>query len=105
FIRLGYAIDSIGAKRVVLDTLEALFGGLTNQGILRAELRRLFRWLKDKGVTAVITGERGEGALTRYGLEEYISDCVILLDHRVSEQLAIRRLRIVKYRGSLHGTN
>jgi circadian clock protein KaiC len=105
FIRLGYAIDSIGARRVVLDTLEALFGGLTNQGILRAELRRLFRWLKDKGVTAVITGERGDGALTRYGLEEYISDCVILLDHRVSEQLAIRRLRIVKYRGSLHGTN
>jgi circadian clock protein KaiC len=105
FIRLGYAIDSIGARRVVLDTLEVLFGGLSNQGILRAELRRLFRWLKDKGVTAVITGERGEGALTRYGLEEYISDCVILLDHRVSDQLAVRRLRVVKYRGSLHGTN
>jgi circadian clock protein KaiC len=105
FIRLGYAIDSIGAKRVVLDTLEALFSSLTNTGILRAELRRLFRWLKDKGVTAIITGERGDGALTRYGLEEYISDCVILLDHRVTEQLAIRRLRIVKYRGSLHGTN
>src|SRR6478736_6290793 len=91
FIRLGYAIDSIGARRVVLDTLEALFSSLTNTGILRAELRRLFRWLKDKGVTAVITGERGDGALTRYGLEEYISDCVILLDHRVNEQLAIRR--------------
>src|SRR5947209_3083156 len=105
FIRLGYAIDSIGARRVVLDTLEALFSSLTNQGILRAELRRLFRWLKDKGVTAVITGERGEGALTRYGLEEYISDCVILLDHRVADQLAIRRLRVVKYRGSVHGTN
>ncbi|HSS78931.1 MAG TPA: circadian clock protein KaiC, partial [Thermoanaerobaculia bacterium] len=105
FIRLGYAIDSIGARRVVLDTLEALFSTLTNTGILRAELRRLFRWLKDKGVTAVITGERGDGALTRYGLEEYISDCVILLDHRVNEQLAIRRLRVVKYRGSLHGTN
>ena len=105
FIRLGYAIDSIGAKRVVLDTLEALFSSLSNTGILRAELRRLFRWLKDKGVTAVITGERGDGALTRYGLEEYISDCVILLDHRVNEQLAIRRLRVVKYRGSLHGTN
>ncbi len=105
FIRLGYAIDSIGAKRVVLDTLEALFSSLTNTGILRAELRRLFRWLKDKGVTAVITGERGDGALTRYGLEEYVSDCVILLDHRVNEQLAIRRLRVVKYRGSLHGTN
>jgi circadian clock protein KaiC len=105
FIRLGYAIDSIGARRVVLDTLEALFSSLTNTTILRAELRRLFRWLKDKGVTAVITGERGDGALTRYGLEEYISDCVILLDHRVKEQLAIRRLRVVKYRGSLHGTN
>ncbi len=105
FIRLGYAIDAIGARRVVLDTLEVLFGNLSNLGILRAELRRLFRWLKDKGVTAVITGERGDGALTRYGLEEYISDCVILLDHRVSDQLAIRRLRVVKYRGSLHGTN
>jgi circadian clock protein KaiC len=105
FIRLGYAIDTIGAKRVVLDTVEALFGGLTNQGILRAELRRLFRWLKDKGVTAVITGERGEGALTRNGLEEYVSDCVILLDHRVADQVTTRRLRIVKYRGSLHGTN
>src|SRR6476660_2836335 len=105
FIRLGYAIDSIGARRVVLDTLEALFSSLTNPGILRAELRRLFRWLKDKGVTAVITGERGDGALTRYGLEEYISDCVILLDHRIIDQLAIRRLRVVKYRGSVHGTN
>jgi len=105
FIRLGYAIDSVGAKRVVLDTLEVLFGGLENEGILRAELRRLFRWLKERGVTAVITGERGEGTLTRHGLEEYISDCVILLDHRVTEQLATRRLRVVKYRGSLHGTN
>jgi circadian clock protein KaiC len=105
FIRLGYAIDSIGAKRVVLDTLEVLFGGLENEGILRAELRRLFRWLKDRGVTAVITGERGEGTLTRHGLEEYISDCVILLDHRVADQLATRRLRVVKYRGSVHGTN
>jgi circadian clock protein KaiC len=105
FIRLGYAIDSIGARRVVLDTLEVLFGGLTNAGILRAELRRLFRWLKDRGVTAVITAERGEGALTRQGLEEYVSDCVILLDHRVTDQLSTRRLRIVKYRGSLHGTN
>lgn len=105
FIRLGYAIDSIGAKRVVLDTLEVLFGGLENQGILRAELRRLFRWLKDRGVTAVITGERGEGVLTRHGLEEYISDCVILLDHRVTDQTATRRLRVVKYRGSVHGTN
>jgi circadian clock protein KaiC len=105
FIRLGYAIDSIGAQRVVLDTLEVLFGGLSNEGILRAELRRLFRWLKDRGVTAVITAERGEGALTRHGLEEYVSDCVILLDHRVQEELATRRLRIVKYRGSVHGTN
>ena len=106
FIRLGYAIDSIGAKRVVLDTIENLFGGLQNQGILRAELRRLFQWLKDKGVTAVITGERGDGpALTRQGLEEYVSDCVILLDHRVINQISTRRLRIVKYRGSTHGTN
>jgi len=106
FIRLGYAIDSIKAKRVVLDTLENLFSGLTNQTILRAELRRLFQWLKDKGVTAIITGEKGDGnALTRQGLEEYVSDCVILLDHRVINQISTRRLRIVKYRGSVHGTN
>ncbi|MEO3403713.1 circadian clock protein KaiC [Mucilaginibacter sp. CAU 1740] len=106
FIRLGYAIDSIGAKRVVLDTLENLFSGLSNQTILRAELRRLFGFLKEKGVTAVITGERGDGAsLTRQGLEEYVSDCVILLDHRVINQISTRRLRIVKYRGSQHGTN
>jgi circadian clock protein KaiC len=105
FIRLGYAIDSIGAKRVVLDTIESLFAGLPNQLILRAELRRLFRWLKDKGVTAIITGERGEETLTRQGLEEYVSDCVIMLDHRVTEQTSTRRLRVVKYRGSLHGTN
>jgi circadian clock protein KaiC len=106
FIRLGYAIDSIGAKRVVLDTLENLFSGLSNQVILRAELRRLFTFLKDKGVTAVITGEKGEGkALTRQGLEEYVSDCVILLDHRVINQISTRRLRVVKYRGSQHGTN
>jgi circadian clock protein KaiC len=105
FIRLGYAIDSIGAKRVVLDTLETLFGGLGSEAILRAELRRLFRWLKDRQVTAVITAERGDGALTRYGIEEYVSDCVILLDNRVTEQVATRRLRIVKYRGSAHGTN
>ena len=105
FIRLGAAIDSIGAKRVVLDTIESLFSGLPNPGILRAELRRLFGWLKDKGVTAVITGERGDGMLTRQGLEEYVSDCVIVLDHRVSEQTSSRRLRVVKYRGSTHGTN
>ena len=105
FIRLGQAIDSIGAKRVVLDTIESLFAGLSNQAILRAELRRLFRWLKDKGVTAVITAERGDGSLTRHGLEEYVSDCVILLDHRVTEQISTRRLRVVKYRGSVHGTN
>lgn len=105
FIRVNHAIDSIGAKRVVLDTLEALFSGLPNEMILRAELRRLFRWLKEKGVTAVITAERGERTLTRYGLEEYVADCVILLDHRVHDQISIRRLRVVKYRGSLHGTN
>lgn len=105
FIRLGYAIDSIKAKRVVLDTIENLFGGLENEGILRAELRRLFTWLKDKGVTAIVTGERGEGKLTRYGLEEYVSDCVILLDHRIVNQISTRRMRVVKYRGSVHGTN
>jgi len=105
FIRLGHAIDSIKAKRVVLDTIESLFAGLDNQAILRAELRRLFHWLKTKGVTAVITGERGEATLTRQGLEEYVSDCVIVLDHRVTEQVSTRRLRIVKYRGSTHGTN
>jgi circadian clock protein KaiC len=105
FIRLGHAIDSIGAKRVVLDTIENLFAGLSNQAILRAELRRLFGWLKDKGVTAIITGERGEGTLTRQGLEEYVSDCVILLDNRVSNKITTRLLRIIKYRGSVHGTN
>jgi circadian clock protein KaiC len=105
FIRLELAIDAIGAKRVVLDTLEALFGGFSNTAILRAELRRLFDWLKQKKVTAVITGERGEGTLTRQGLEEYVSDCVILLDHRVVNQQTIRRLRVVKYRGSVHGTD
>src|SRR6266404_8559029 len=105
FIRLGHAIDSIGAKRVVLDTLEALFASLPNEAILRAELRRLFRWLKEKGVTAVVTGERGQGTLTRYGLEEYVADCVVLLDNRVIEQISTRRLRVVKYRGSFHGAD
>ena len=105
FVRLNYAIDSIGAKRVVLDTIESLFTGLTNAAILRAELRRLFSWLKEKGVTAVITGEKGEGTLTRNGLEEYVSDCVIVLDHRVIDQVSTRRLRVVKYRGSTHATN
>jgi len=105
FLRLGYAIDSIGAKRIVLDTLEALFSALPNEAIVRAELRRLFRWLKEKGVTAVITCERGDGTLTRYGLEEYVADCVILLDHRVQNQISTRRMRIVKYRGTSHGTN
>jgi circadian clock protein KaiC len=106
FIRLGYAIDNIGAKRVVLDTLENLFSGLSNLAVLRAEIRRLFTFLKEKGVTAIITGERGDGtSLTREGLEEYVSDCVILLDHRVSNQISTRRLRIIKYRGTVHGTN
>ncbi len=107
FVRLGHAIDSIGAKRVVLDTLEVLFASLPNEAVLRAELRRLFRWLKDKGVTAVITAERGRerDQLTRHGLEEYVSDCVIVLDHRVNDQIATRHLRVVKYRGALHGTN
>ena len=105
FIRLGCAIDSIGAKRVVLDTIEVLFSGFKNDAILRAELRRLFRWLKEKGVTAIVTGEHGENALTRYGLEEYVADCVITVDNRLENQIATRRLRIIKYRGSSHGTN
>ena len=106
FIRLGHAIDSIGAKRVVFDTLEALFAGLSNHGVLRAELRRLFRWLKDRGMTAIITGEKGDGnAVTRYGLEEYVADCVIVLDQRIQDQLSTRRLRVLKYRGTVHGTN
>jgi circadian clock protein KaiC len=105
FVRLGHAIDSIGAKRVVLDTIESLFGGLANESILRAELRRLFHWLKDRNVTTIVTGEQGQRTLTRHGLEEYVSDCVIVLDHRVREQISTRRLRVVKYRGSVHGTN
>jgi circadian clock protein KaiC len=105
FIRLGHAIDSIGAKRVALDTIEVLFSALPNHAILRAELQRLFRWLKNKGVSAVVTGERGDGTMTRFGLEEYVADCVILLDHRVTEQVSTRRLRIVKYRGTVHGMN
>ena len=106
FVRLGHAIDSVGAKRLVLDTVEALFAGLPNHAVLRAELRRLFRWLKDRGVTAVITGEKGDGnSITRYGLEEYVADCVIILDQRIREQISTRRLRILKYRGTAHGMN
>jgi circadian clock protein KaiC len=105
FIRLQHAVDSIGAKRVVLDTLEAVFSGFANTGMLRAEIRRLFRWLKDRNLTTVVTAERGDGALTRHGLEEYVSDCVISLDHRVNDQISTRRMRIVKYRGSAHGTD
>lgn len=105
FVRLGHAIDSVKAKRVVLDTVEALFAGFEDEALLRSELRRLFRWLKDRGVTAVITGEKGEGTLTRYGLEEYVSDCVVALDNRVVDQVSTRRMRIVKYRGSAHGAN
>jgi len=105
FIRLGNAIDSVGAKRLVLDTIEALFSGLSNAGIIRAELRRLFHWLKERGVTAIVTGESGDKTLTRYGLEEYVADCVILLDFRIEEQISTRRLRIVKYRGSSHGAD
>jgi circadian clock protein KaiC len=105
FLRLGAAIDSVGAKRVVIDTIETLFGVFSNTAVLRSELQRLFGWLKERGVTAVITGERGDGTLTRHGIEEYVSDCVIVLDHRVTEQASTRRLRILKYRGSLHGTN
>jgi circadian clock protein KaiC len=106
FVRLGYAIDSIGAKRVVLDTLEALFSGFTNQMILRSEIRRLFRWIKDRGSRRWSPPNAAAGtALTRHGLEEYVSDCVIVLDHRIKEQVSTRRLRVVKYRGSTHGTN
>jgi len=105
FIRLDHAMRSIGAKRIVLDTIESLFSGLSNTAVLRAELRRLFAWLKDRRITAVITGERGTDTLTRQGLEEYVSDCVVSLDHRVTDQISTRRLRIVKYRGSSHGTN
>jgi circadian clock protein KaiC len=105
FVRLSHAIDTVGAERVVLDTPEALFSGFSDEGVLRAELRRLFGWLKERGVTAVITGERGAGQLTRHGLEEYVSDCVVLLDNRVHDQVTTRRLRVVKYRGSAHGTN
>ena len=105
FVRLGHAIDSIGAKRVVLDTIESIFAGLPNPAILRSELRRLFRWLKDKGVTVIITGERGDGPLTRQGLQEYVSDCVITLDHQERDLIWTRRLRVLKYRGSGHGTN
>jgi circadian clock protein KaiC len=106
FVRLAHAIDAVGAKRLVLDTLEVLFAGLTDHGILRAELRRLFRWLKERGVTAIVTGERGSAAqMSRNGLEEYVSDCVILLDHRIDNQISTRRLRVVKYRGSRHGAD
>jgi circadian clock protein KaiC len=105
FIRLGSAIDQVNAKRVVLDTLENLFGAFSDAATVRSELRRLFGWLKERGVTAVVTGERGDGSLTRHGIEEYVSDCVIVLDHRVTEQTSTRRLRVLKYRGSLHGTN
>ncbi len=102
FVRLADAVQTVNARRVVLDTIEVLFAGLSNEGIIRAELRRLFRWLKDNHLTAIVTGERGNGSLTRYGLEEYVSDCVIMLDHRVNDQMATRRLRVVKYRGSAH---
>ena len=105
FVRLGLAIGSIGTKRVVLDTIENLFVGLSDVAVIRSEIRRLFRWLKERGVTAIVTAERGEGTLTRSGLEEYVSDCVILLDHRVDQQISTRRLRVVKYRGSANGTN
>jgi len=105
FIRLGAMIDEVGAKRIAIDTLEAIFSGFCNEAILRSELRRLFLWLKDKGITAVVTGERGDRTITKYGLEEYVADCVITLDHRISNQIATRRLRIIKYRGSIHGTD
>ncbi len=104
-IRLENAIHSIGAKRVVLDSIESLFAGFTDIGILRVEIKRLFRWLKEKQVTAIVTGEPSDGFYTRQGLEEFVSDCIILLDNRVKEQISVRRIRVVKYRGSKHGTN
>src|SRR6202790_2747075 len=105
FVRLQHAVDSVGAKRVVLDTLEAVFSGFSNSGLLRAEIRRLFRWLKDRGLTTVVTAEKGDGTLTRYGLAEYVSDCVVFLDHRVTDQVSTRRMRVIKYRGSSHGAD
>jgi circadian clock protein KaiC len=105
FIRLQNAVETIGAKRVMLDTVEALFSGFSNMGVLRAEFRRLFRWLKDRELTTIVTAERGDGTLTRQGLEEYVSDCVVLLDHRIKDQISARRLRIVKYRGTKHGAD
>ena len=105
FIRLGLALDSVKAKRLVIDTLETIFGGMSNYGLLRSELKRLFDWLKERGVTTIVTAERGDGTLTRHGLEEYVSDCVVLLDHRVTDQISTRRMRVVKYRGSTHGSN
>jgi circadian clock protein KaiC len=105
FARIDQAIKSVGGKRIVLDSIEALFSGLSNVALLRSELRRLFDWLRERNLTAVVTAERGSGTLTRHGLEEYVSDCVVLLDHRVSEQVSTRRVRIIKYRGSTHGHN
>jgi circadian clock protein KaiC len=106
FIRIADAVQRVGAKRIVLDTIEALFGKMPNPGILRAEIRRLFDWLKQKGLTTVITAERDRpDKLTRHGIEEFVSDCVIVLDHRIREEISTRRLRVVKYRGSTHGTN
>ncbi len=105
FIGIQNEIEEIGVKRIVLDTIEVLFAGLSNEAIIRAELRRLFKWLKDKGMTTIVTGERGEGKLTRFGIEEYVADCVITLENRVNERQAIRNLRVIKYRGSSHGTN
>jgi circadian clock protein KaiC len=105
FVRLQSAIETVGAKRVALDTIESLFSGLPNPLVVRSELRRLFRWLKDRRMTVLLTGEKGEGMLTRQGLEEYVSDCVIFLDHRVIDENSTRRIRVVKYRGTTHGTN
>jgi circadian clock protein KaiC len=105
FVRLRHAIESVGARRVVLDTMETLFTGFSNEGLLRSEIRRLFQFLKSLGVTVLVTGERGEKTLTRFGLEEYIADCVVLLDHRVTDHVSTRSIRVVKYRGSTHGTN
>ena len=105
FIRIESALSAVNAKRIAVDSMEALFSGFSDEMSLRAEIRRLFRWLKEKGLTAVITGEQGKGSFTRHGLEEYISDCVVFLDNCMNDQVATRRIRVVKYRGTSHGAN
>lgn len=105
FIRIQCALERVQARRIVLDSIEALFSSLKDEATLRSELQRLFRWLKERELTAIVTGERGDGRLTRHGLEEYVADCVISLDHEVVNQVSTRHVRVIKYRGSVHGAN